>query len=282
MCILYFRRSSQAKKPSRPPNFRSGTPSLSAASARPFSSRTGTSTGNAVVGGQGQQLLQLVGVGRGVPRGDRPVAQRLARVGHHQFHVDVDHVAEAFARGTGAQRAVEAVQPRLGRRVLEPQSSQASGAEADAPPAADRRSMLRRCPRVRVGESRPASAGFARSEPCIAAVPWRTRSPASRGSRARSAARRQPIDHHVQARCCRRPDAAAAAAAAPARSTMRPPTIARTKPSSCSAAVSRDRCRWPAPTPRETRSCSRACRQLAASCSAALCGVSRLTSRPQP
>ena len=26
MCILYFRRSSQAKKPSSPPNFRSGTP----------------------------------------------------------------------------------------------------------------------------------------------------------------------------------------------------------------------------------------------------------------
>ena len=47
MCILYFRRSSQAKKPSSPPNFRSGTPVNDQLPLRGrSSSRNGTSTGS--------------------------------------------------------------------------------------------------------------------------------------------------------------------------------------------------------------------------------------------
>ena len=76
--------------------------------------------------GQGQQFLELVRIGRAVPRSDRPLADRLARVGNDQVHVDPDHVAEALALGTSPQRAVEAVQPRLGRRIGSWQSSQAN------------------------------------------------------------------------------------------------------------------------------------------------------------
>ncbi len=75
--------------------------------------------GKVEVAGQGDQLFQFVGVRRRVPRGDGPFAQRLGRVGNDQVHVDADDVPETFALRTRPQRAVEAVQPRLGRRILD-------------------------------------------------------------------------------------------------------------------------------------------------------------------
>ena len=45
-CILYLRRSSQRKKPFRPPKFRSGTPSMISRRCSSVSSANGTSTGS--------------------------------------------------------------------------------------------------------------------------------------------------------------------------------------------------------------------------------------------
>ena len=119
MCILYFRRSSQAKKPSSPPNFRSGTPCRIRSRCRCGKLAERHVHRKVVVAGQRQQLLQLVGVGRRVPRRDGPLAERLVRVGNDQVHVDADHVAKTLALGTRPQRTVETVQPRLGQRILD-------------------------------------------------------------------------------------------------------------------------------------------------------------------
>ena len=72
-----------------------------------------------VIAGQCQQFLQFVGVGRRVPRRDRPFAQRFVRIGNDQLHVQPDHVAESFALRARPQRTVETVQPRLRRRILD-------------------------------------------------------------------------------------------------------------------------------------------------------------------
>ena len=80
----------------------------SAPDAAWLSSRNGTSTGMIVIAGQREQFLQLMLVGRRVPRRNGAVAQRLVRVGHDQIHVDADDVAKAFALGTRPQRTVEA------------------------------------------------------------------------------------------------------------------------------------------------------------------------------
>ena len=119
MCILYFRRSSQAKKPSSPPNFRSGTP-WTIRSHVPLGKLPKRHVGrNVVIAGQREQFLQFVRVGRRVPRRDGPLAERFARIGNDQLHVEPDDVSESFALGAGAQRTVEAVQPRLGRGILD-------------------------------------------------------------------------------------------------------------------------------------------------------------------
>ena len=75
--------------------------------------------GNPVVVGQRQQLFQLVRVGRRVPRCDGAIPQALARIGYDQVHVDVQNVAEPFARRTCAQRAVETQGSRFERRVVD-------------------------------------------------------------------------------------------------------------------------------------------------------------------
>ena len=75
--------------------------------------------GDAVVRRQGEQFLQLMGVGRAVPWRDRAAAERLAGVGNDQLHVDADDVAETFAFGAGTHRTVETVEPRLRRRILD-------------------------------------------------------------------------------------------------------------------------------------------------------------------
>ena len=47
-----------------------------------------------------------------------PSRERFGRVGHDQVHVEVDHVAEAFAVRASAERAVEAEQPRFESRDI--------------------------------------------------------------------------------------------------------------------------------------------------------------------
>ena len=73
-----------------------------------------------VIACQRHQLLQLVGIGRRVPRCNRPVAKRFARIGNDQIHVDADDVSKTLALGTRSQRTVETVEPRLGQRILDP------------------------------------------------------------------------------------------------------------------------------------------------------------------
>ena len=53
-------------------------------------------------------------IGRSVPGSDRSFAQRFARIGNDQIHIDIDDVAKAFAFGARAQGAVEAIKARLG------------------------------------------------------------------------------------------------------------------------------------------------------------------------
>ncbi len=72
-----------------------------------------------VVARQCQQFLQFVGVGRRIPRRDRPFPQRFVRIGNDQLHVQPDHVAEPFALRARPQRTVETVQPWLRRRILD-------------------------------------------------------------------------------------------------------------------------------------------------------------------
>jgi hypothetical protein len=66
-----------------------------------------------VVASQRQQLLQFMLVGGRIPRRDGTLLEALGSVGHDQLHVRVDDVAEPLALRTGAQRAVEAIEPRL-------------------------------------------------------------------------------------------------------------------------------------------------------------------------
>src|SRR5262249_35309954 len=62
------------------------------------------------------QLRELRPIVRLAPRLDGALLNRLRRIGHDQIHVELDDVAEAMARRTGAERIVERKQPRL--RIL--------------------------------------------------------------------------------------------------------------------------------------------------------------------
>ena len=79
---------------------------------------------HAVIVGQGEQFFQLVSVGRACSRSDGPSRIDLpcrARPGPCRRR----RRCRTLRTGTGPQRAVEAVEPRFGRRILDPQSSHA-------------------------------------------------------------------------------------------------------------------------------------------------------------
>ena len=184
-----------------PPNFRSGTPSRISrrCSSRQLAKRHVDR--HAVVARQRQQLFQLVGVGRRVPRRDRPVANRLLRIRHDPLHVDVDHVAEPLARRAGAERVVVVEQLRLDVGVLDAARLAAQPAAEDAalPRAAVDRSMSSAPLTSRSGrlDARP-SLPFDRTRP-----PPRGRLPAQFSSESRSRAAASgctvnAIDDHVQ------------------------------------------------------------------------------------
>ena len=73
---------------------------------------------NVVIVGQGKQFFQFVGVGRRVPGRDRPFAQRFAGSGTTKSMSMSITLPKPFALRTRAQRAVETVEPRLGRRIV--------------------------------------------------------------------------------------------------------------------------------------------------------------------
>jgi len=156
--------------------------------------REGNVDREVVVVGQVEQLLQLMCIGRAVPRRDGTFAECLSGVGNDQLHVQVDHVAEPFALRTGAQRAVEAVQARLG--IGEIQLAVDAGearAEAHPPPrpAIDRvdhaPSTGRRNRRLTIFHQRVA----------LAPALGKRRLQRVTDPRCRNDSRHKPIDHHV-------------------------------------------------------------------------------------
>ena len=70
------------------------------------------------MGSQCEQLLQLMGIGRRIPRCDGPVSKRFAGIWHNQVHVSNLNASEALAGRTGPQRAVVAEQARFRFRVF--------------------------------------------------------------------------------------------------------------------------------------------------------------------
>jgi hypothetical protein len=104
-----------------------------------------------VVVGQGQQLLQFVGVSGGVPRRDGAVADRLGRIGDDQIHVDIDDVPESFTLRTCAPRTVVVEQPRLGFQVV---ASTCLAAQSAAEPPAIPRPAVHRHRRLVLGHGR--------------------------------------------------------------------------------------------------------------------------------
>jgi hypothetical protein len=67
--------------------------------------------------GRPLQLGQLGAIVRLAPRLDRSLRDRFRRIGHDEVHVELDDVAEAVTRRTGAERVVEREEPRLRRLV---------------------------------------------------------------------------------------------------------------------------------------------------------------------
>ena len=66
------------------------------------------------------QVGEVRAVVRLAPRLDGALRDRLRGIRHHQVHVELDDVAEAVARGTGAERAVEREQRGLRNLVGDP------------------------------------------------------------------------------------------------------------------------------------------------------------------
>ena len=116
---------------------RSGTPSSMILSCCFGELREGYVDGQVVVFGEREKFFELVCVGGRVPAGDRAIANGFGFVGDDAVHVGGDDVAEAFAFGAGAQRAIEVEELRLGVGEIEVAGFAAEGgAEGAAAPGA--------------------------------------------------------------------------------------------------------------------------------------------------
>jgi len=123
------------EKPVRPPNFRSGTPCTTTSRCRWVNCEKASVHRHAEVAGQGQQFFQLVRVGRRVPRGNRPPASDLFASGTTRSMSTLITLPKPSHCGQAPKGLVEAVQPRLGRRILDAAVlARQSRAEANPPP----------------------------------------------------------------------------------------------------------------------------------------------------
>ena len=108
------------EKPAKPGEPASGEPLDDQPTCSGVSRLKGTSVGRPSPGASVEQVLEHPPVGRGGPGGDRPVAERLRRVGDDPVEVKVDDPAEPLAGRAGSERAVVAEQAGVGLGVVAP------------------------------------------------------------------------------------------------------------------------------------------------------------------
>ena len=111
MCILYALVSSHAKKrrtPYQTSRFHSPSPSMTQERSASDRSRHGTSSGDAALAREPNEVALALAVGLGLPGLDRAAAQAEILVRNDEPVIDADGAAEAAAGLAGADRGVEA------------------------------------------------------------------------------------------------------------------------------------------------------------------------------